>query len=167
MSEVIEGNRVRHPDVAYDRRDLDHRAVFGFLIALGCGIFIVLFLVFSAFARWGKSEYAGRQTTNPIMTSNEELKEIGGDPAVTFPKPRLQPDPAADLNKFRLSEEEELNSYGWVDRQGGRIHIPIERAIQILGSSWPNQPGAGAQPPLSRRASQPAAQPGGQTGGHP
>ena len=85
------------------------------------------------------SLFVPHQTTNPIVTSNEELHDIGGDPAVTMPMPRLQPDPVADLNKFRDREDEELNSYGWVDQQTGKIHIPIERAIDFMSGSWAQQ----------------------------
>jgi hypothetical protein len=28
-----------------------------------------------------------------------------------------------------------LNGYGWVDRQAGVAHIPIDRAIEIVGRS--------------------------------
>ncbi len=127
---------IRHPKVAYEPRDMNHRTVFLFLFVLGCAGLLIHIGIWGLFVTWGQEEYAGHQTTNPIMTSNEELKEVGGDPAITFPRPRLQPNPVADLNKFRIREEEQLNSYGWVDPSVGRIRIPIERAIDILGTSW-------------------------------
>jgi hypothetical protein len=70
------------------------------------------------------------------MTSNEQLKEVGGDPAVSFPPPHVQPNPVADLNKFRVREEQQLNSYGWGDPAARRIHMPIHHAIDILGDAW-------------------------------
>ncbi len=130
---------IRHPRVAYEHRDMDYRTVFVFLFVLACGALLIHIAIWGLFEQWGKDKYAGHQTTNPIMTSNEELKDIGGDPAVTFPPPQLQPNPVADLNKFRIREEQRLNSYGWVDPAAGRIRIPIERAIDILGSSWDQQ----------------------------
>jgi hypothetical protein len=131
--------KVRHPDVAYDAGDMDHGHVFGFLIALAGLLLFVHIVLWGLFQYMGKPQFAGHQTTNPIMTSNEELKEIGGDPALTFPAPRLQPDPTADLNKFRANEEEQMNSYGWVDPAAGKVHIPIDRAIDAMSASWPNQ----------------------------
>ncbi len=59
-----------------------------------------------------------------------------------FPTPRLQPDPVADLNKFRAGEEEQLNTYGWVSQKDGVAHIPIERAIDTISSQ-----GLPVQPP--------------------
>jgi len=130
---------VRHLDVSYEHRDLSHRVVFGTLLTLLCAGMLIHLVVWGVFRHLGSSEFVPHQSTNPIMTSNEELKEVGGDPALSFPGPHLQPNPVADLNKFRVREEQELNTYGWVDQQAGKIHIPIERAIDILASSWPEQ----------------------------
>jgi hypothetical protein len=130
---------IRHTNVAYEKSDLSHHAVFAFLLILGCGVFVVLIAMWGIFRNLGNTQYAGHQTTNPIMTSNEQLQEVGGDPALSFPAPRLQPDDIADLNKFRVNEEEQLNSYGWVDPGKNKIHIPIERALDMLGSAWPQQ----------------------------
>src|SRR5579884_3398082 len=106
--------QIRHADVSYDPRDMSHRAVFAFLIALATGGLIVHVAVFGLFQYMGKPQFVGHATTNPIMTSTEQLRQIGGDPAVSFPPPTVQPNPPADLNKFRAAEEEELNTYGWI-----------------------------------------------------
>ncbi len=36
------------------------------------------------------------------------------------------------LRQLRATEDAALNTYGWVDRQAGKVHIPIERAMQLL-----------------------------------
>jgi hypothetical protein len=138
-NQVFDSRQIRHGDVAYEPRDLSHEAVFYFFLALGVVIFLVALALWGVFRQLGGSEYADHQTTNPIMTSNEELKEIGGDPANSFPMPHLQPDPVADLNKFRIGEEQWLNTYGWVDQAQGKIHVPIETAIDIMAASWPKE----------------------------
>jgi len=46
--------------------------------------------------------------------------------------PRLQVSPPVDLEAFRAREEVELNSYGWIDRASGIVHIPIEQAMDLL-----------------------------------
>jgi hypothetical protein len=148
-SAAFDPEKIRNEDVFYEPRDLSHNAVFVFLVVLGLGICVIFIALWGVFRYLGGNEYAGHQTTNPIMTSNEQLKEIGGDPALSFPVPRLQPNDIADLNKFRVSEEEQLNSYGWVDRSQAKIHIPIERAIDMLGTAWPQE-----QQSLSTGASQ-------------
>ncbi|MGH9868696.1 MAG: hypothetical protein ACREAA_11110 [Candidatus Polarisedimenticolia bacterium] len=48
------------------------------------------------------------------------------------PEPRLQVSPQTDMRAMRAQEQELLHSYGWVDRQAGRVRIPIERAMEIV-----------------------------------
>lgn len=138
-SATFDPETIRNEDVAYEPRDLSHNAIFVFLVILGLGISMTLLVLWGVFRYLGGDQYAGHQTTNPIMTSNEQLKEVGGDPALAFPMPRLQPNDIADLNKFRVSEEEQLNSYGWVDQSQQKIHIPIEQAIDTLSTAWPKE----------------------------
>jgi len=47
------------------------------------------------------------------------------------PPPRLQGNPADDLAQFRSAQNTLLNSYGWVDRKTGAVHIPIDRAMDL------------------------------------
>ena len=47
------------------------------------------------------------------------------------PAPRLQTDPRGDLREMRAAEDAQLHGYGWVDRDAGRVHIPIDRAIAL------------------------------------
>jgi hypothetical protein len=48
------------------------------------------------------------------------------------PPPRIQTDPAVDLQSYRESEQNLLNAYGWVDRQNGVVRMPIDRAMELL-----------------------------------
>lgn len=50
----------------------------------------------------------------------------------SFPQPRLQVVPTADLAVSKEGSEVTLHSYGWIDRRAGLAHIPIERAMQLL-----------------------------------
>jgi len=47
-------------------------------------------------------------------------------------EPRLQQFPRNELYEFRLKEEADLHSYGWVDKSAGTVHIPIEDAIHLM-----------------------------------
>lgn len=47
------------------------------------------------------------------------------------PAPRLQTDPRRDLIEMRTAEDRQLRTYGWVDRDAGRVHIPIDRAMAL------------------------------------
>jgi len=56
-------------------------------------------------------------------------------PALTEPPPPnllFNLDEPGNLQKYRESEELRLTTYGWVDRNAGRVRIPIERAKTLL-----------------------------------
>ena len=45
--------------------------------------------------------------------------------------PRLQQFPANEFYEFRQREEGTLQNYGWIDRDAGRIQIPIAEAVRL------------------------------------
>jgi hypothetical protein len=48
------------------------------------------------------------------------------------PVPRLQQAPAHEIDDFRRSEQQLLNSYGWQNREMGTVHIPISEAMRLV-----------------------------------
>lgn len=46
--------------------------------------------------------------------------------------PKLQPSPEAELIEMKEEQEEHLASYGWIDPLERRVHIPVERAMEIV-----------------------------------
>lgn len=46
-------------------------------------------------------------------------------------EPRLQAYPPADLTRFRGEERALLEGYGWVDREAGTVHMPIDDAMRL------------------------------------
>ncbi|MBO9539951.1 hypothetical protein J7643_05080 [bacterium] len=51
-----------------------------------------------------------------------------------FPAPGVRRESGETLARFRESEEQLLNGYGWVDRTTGTIRIPIDRAMELVAS---------------------------------
>ena len=68
------------------------------------------------------------------------------------PEPRLQQYPDSDISDFRASEERRLHGYGWVSKEAGVVHIPIEDAIRLTVER--------GLPVTARRPARPAAAPG-------
>jgi len=56
-------------------------------------------------------------------------------------EPHLQTDPPAEMKAFQAEEARRLDSYGWVDRASGTVHIPIEAAMRRVAQDgipgWP------------------------------
>jgi hypothetical protein len=44
----------------------------------------------------------------------------------------LQPHPATDLKRYCEIEQEQLSTYGWVDKNNGLVRIPVDRAMDIV-----------------------------------
>lgn len=44
---------------------------------------------------------------------------------------RLPSDPSDQRTAFEREKQAQLNSYGWVDRDRGLVHVPIETAMQM------------------------------------
>jgi hypothetical protein len=47
-------------------------------------------------------------------------------------QPRLQSDPAADLEAMRAEEDRLITSYRWLDQKAGIARIPVARAMKLL-----------------------------------
>jgi hypothetical protein len=48
------------------------------------------------------------------------------------PFPRLQKTPQKDFEAYRDHEQQWLASYGWIDAKEGIVHLPVERAMQLV-----------------------------------
>jgi hypothetical protein len=46
--------------------------------------------------------------------------------------PMLETDERTQLRGFLMDQEDQLNSYGWIDQKAGVAHIPIERAMALI-----------------------------------
>lgn len=94
------------------------------IILLSCGIAVIfLFYHFVWKTTPGRPAYPYRRP-----------------PEVT-PAPRLLAKPKGELRALRRVNRDILNSYGWVNKNKGIVHIPIERAMHIIAArGFPPRP---------------------------
>ena len=94
------------------------------------GIGLTLVIIASLFAMWGLFQYFKNRLSAELPPAEQARAAIhaGKQP----PQPRLQENPRVDLRAIRAEEDKLLHSYGWVDQSKGVVHIPIERAMDIL-----------------------------------
>jgi hypothetical protein len=137
----MSGNQHGHdplerPARAHEDSDVRATPVAIFLVSL---VFLVLgaFLVVAWLFSWFETQEAARYRPMVGVAVEPELP----------PEPRLQPSPVRDLMEMRATEEETLRNYGWVNRQGGIVRVPVDRAMQlVLERGLPEVP---PQQPLS------------------
>lgn len=58
------------------------------------------------------------------------LPDVGRTLRIAPPGPRLQTSPEHDLEQFRADENKRLNTYYWIDKEKGTIHMPIDEAMK-------------------------------------
>lgn len=114
MAEIEQ--RIEHnAETAFEATDWPMRTVG--IILLG----ILLFLTIGAFVL--------------IAAFPSATSDVGRRLAVEPPQPRLQTDPAADLARFRAEQDKRLNTYYWIDKEKGIVHIPIAQAVKKLAAT--------------------------------
>ncbi len=87
----------------------------------------ILAVIVVALLFWRLEKGAEKKDRAAIAAAGLERKE-GAVP----PLPRLQVHPVRHWTEFHAAEAARLSSYGWMDRSGGAVHIPIERAMDLV-----------------------------------
>jgi hypothetical protein len=113
-------SETHHDPVGHEQRDAHVRPLVLFLavLALGCAGALVLM-------RW---------TFDLFERQAAERDEPGHPLAVdqTAPAPRLQADPPAAYALFAAEQRRLTTTYGWLDRDGGVVRLPVERALELV-----------------------------------
>jgi|SRR5579864_591542 len=136
-------------DLGFERQDLGSRPVFGFMISLvivGILIYYVLWGMFNFLDAFNRKH---QRPVSPMVHAPTDTRTITPAMVQQFPEPRLEDNERTELNDFRYSEEEKLNSYGWVDQNAGVVHIPITRAMELIAQQGLNTTPKEGTMPLS------------------
>jgi len=130
---------------AYETRDTNPQS----LLRIG-GVLMITVLLACLISLWIYRYFKRVQSLGPPATPFAEGRAVP-------PLPQLQVQPAEDLEKFREQGGAELDHYGWVDRTRGIVHIPIDRAMDLLlERGLPTRPGAAAPQKAGEPAKTPA-----------
>jgi hypothetical protein len=122
-----------NPEMDFEREDLAPRPILIFLIALAFGCVLVALVLKGMYSYLETYENRRQPPQSPLaQPSAGETRVVSPEDVAKFPQPRLESNERLEINDFRVQEEKVLNSYGWVDQQAGVMHIPIERAMQLL-----------------------------------
>jgi hypothetical protein len=134
---------------SYERQDIRARGIFYFLAGLLAATLLISFLLSGLYKILDKRFETHQPPVNPLAANvPQDTRQVPPQyPETAFPDPRLETDERTQLNSIRIAEEQKLNSYGWVDEKAGTVHIPIERAMELLAQrGLPLHPPSAAQP---------------------
>lgn len=109
-------------------------------IAIGFVVFMALVAVamYGTFVLFNGRAAAGQRAVGPmveqaevtrpsILSAPNDMESMGRVPA----GPKLLTNEAMNLRGYRETQTSRLNSYGWVDKAGSVVHLPIARAIEL------------------------------------
>lgn len=151
--------KVPEPQLGHETTDISLTGVIAFLVALGfCGIviFAMLYGVFrfahfyeeqqdrqdERSSKWvADSEQQVDQGVKKLKTPENRAEEPGSMQftdaqsrvrITRFPQPRLQTDDVHDLALMREAEDVYLKEYFVLDKNSGKVNIPIDQAMQAV-----------------------------------
>jgi hypothetical protein len=118
----------------YEHQDLKPSGILYFLLGLGIATLLCAFALRGLYAYLDRHEKAVQPAVNPLVSNvpDDTVHVAPGYPQAAFPSPKLEEDERDQLNGIRMTEEKILYSYGWVDEKAGTVHIPIERAMDLI-----------------------------------
>jgi hypothetical protein len=111
-----------HAVVHHETSDANVNGVFAFGAALMLAAAIIYLLVWLLFGYFASREAGSGVRDFPLAAEQQNRLP---------PEPRLQTNPRQDLLDLRAAEDTVLNSYGWVDKTGGVVRIPIDEAMKL------------------------------------
>jgi hypothetical protein len=127
----------QNDDQGFEPRDLSPGGLYGFFVGLAVCTGIVFLIMVGVYRFMDSYEKNHGPHLSPMAKAEQDTRDSDA-PVVTkhleqvFPTPRLETSEPTEIREFRLKEEQQLHSYGWVDQSAGTVHISIDQAMQLI-----------------------------------
>jgi hypothetical protein len=119
----------------YERRDANVAGLIQFAFWMAMVLLVTLVGMRFTFKYFQKTQPLGA-TTSPMVSETERTLP---------PSPRLQIQPHVELSDYCAAQQQSVNGYSWIDQQAGLVHIPVDRAMDlILERGLPTRPASEA-----------------------
>lgn len=121
----------------FESEDLSTRGAFAFMIGLAVIGFVIYFIIVGMYKFLDNYERSQMATASPLVASKGAISRVvtQDDTDKMFKDngaPMLETNERGQFKDFLLNQENQLNSYGWVDEKAGVAHIPIEQAMKLV-----------------------------------
>jgi len=110
--------------------EIDVRNIGAFLVWMAVGIIVTGVLMYALYQQLKSAEVKRDAPASPLVDRSVHRMP---------PPPLLQTRPHPDLAAYQAAERQATQSYGWVDEAQGVIHIPVDRAMEMVveqGLPW-------------------------------
>jgi hypothetical protein len=115
----------KEPGVRAEPDRVSSRIVLGFGVVLVVLTVVAMALMAALFHDMDRG--AEKKDAASVDAAGLQRREGGVPPA-----PRLLVYEPRHWKAFRDAERERLSTYGWMDRSTGAVHVPIERAMDLI-----------------------------------
>ncbi len=137
MSDEMMNHGHAGQDAEYEHEDLGTGGIFAFLMGLVVSGVVIYFIVVGMYSFLDKYERSQMATASPLVPLKGEMSRVMTQEQVDNMfkdngAPMLETNERGELRDFLMNQENQLNSYGWVDEKAGVAHIPIKLAMQLL-----------------------------------
>lgn len=165
-----EDNDLFNPETHHEHSDVPVRPLFWFIVifvVFGIVSHVALYLLYKGFVKGERNRMDPPQTqvarpADASVPQNQPLLQ-------PFPRGNVAPQrqtPVTDMADMRRAEDAVLKHYGWVDKQHGVVHIPIEEAKKLYAARMAVE-GATAPATGTPATGAPASMPAGPLGSQP
>jgi hypothetical protein len=121
----------------FEREDLGTRGVFAFMIGLAVTGIVIYFIIVGMYSFLDNYEQSHMETASPLVTNAGAMSRVVTQAEMDKAfkdngAPMLETNERGEFKDFLINQEDQLNSYGWVDKDAGVAHIPIQRAMDLI-----------------------------------
>ncbi|MGA8012024.1 MAG: hypothetical protein WB949_06335 [Candidatus Acidiferrales bacterium] len=106
----------------WEKRDVNIRGLFQFAFWMAVVLAVTLVGMKFSFDSFKKAQPMGA-TMSPMVKPTDRMIPPG---------PLLQVRPHQELQDYCAAQQQDVNSYAWVDQQSGVVRIPVERAMELI-----------------------------------
>ena len=108
----------------HEHTDIDPAVGFRFALWLTVAMVLSFGIVYGTFKFFDSQENAANTAARRFPLAAGVTRPV--------PTPSLQTQPFRDVYLLRDGEAKKLQSYGWVDQEGGVARIPIDKAMEVM-----------------------------------
>jgi|ERR1051325_4789094 hypothetical protein len=127
-----------NPETKHETSDVSVRALLWFVVifvAFAVVVHVLLYGLFKVYVWQAKNEPHPARTamkTAPPIPENPRLQPFPSKDAKGTDVAPTSATPVVDMAEMRQKENEALTTPGWLDKEHGRVRIPIESAKQLV-----------------------------------